>query len=58
MKLRSVFLSLLVAFTLSLFSLTVSAQKRKSYKAKTVHVKGYTKKNGTHVRGYYRSRKG
>jgi hypothetical protein len=51
--------SLLVLFVSTLFLLTTldaSAQKRKSYKPKTVHVRSYTTKKGKHVRSYKRSK--
>jgi uncharacterized protein (DUF2141 family) len=58
MKMKSIVLSLLFTFAISLFSLQANAQRRKSSTAKTVHVKSYTKKNGTRVSSHYRSRKG
>lgn len=47
-------------FLLSFFMLLSSdsfAQKSKSYKAKTVRVKGYTTKKGKYVKPHYRSKK-
>jgi hypothetical protein len=58
MKMKSIILSLLFTFAISLFSLQANAQRRKSSSAKTVHVKSYTKKNGTRVSSHYRSRRG
>lgn len=58
MKMKSIILSLLFTFAISLFSIHANAQRRKSSSAKTVHVRSYTKKNGTRVSSHYRSRKG
>lgn len=50
---KILFLITMIAF----FALTGSAQKRKSYKPKTQHVRGYTTKKGKRVSSYKRSRK-
>lgn len=34
----------------------ISAEKKKSYKPKTVHVRSYTTKKGKHVRSHKRSK--
>jgi hypothetical protein len=51
---------LLIAFTFLCFLLTLfqvaTAQKRKTYKPKTVHVNSYNTKKGKHVRSYKRSK--
>jgi len=50
---KYILFALCTLFTLSGFH--SKAQSKKDYKSKNVHVRSYTKKNGTHVRSHYRS---
>jgi hypothetical protein len=55
MKKRILFLISLLFFCFMLHSVDTFAQSNKN---KTVHVKSYTKKDGTKVKSHYRSTKG
>ncbi len=50
-------LLMVIAFAIALFTFqSTSAQSRKGYKPKTVHVKSYRTKSGKQVRSHYRSK--
>jgi len=57
MKIKAVLLSVLFSLALTFFSADVNAQKRKSNKPKTERVSSYTKKDGTKVQSYKRSKR-
>jgi hypothetical protein len=58
MKLKTILLSFLITIAMSLFSVNTNAQIRhrraEDGAPKTVHVRSYDKKDGTHVNTYNR----